>query len=99
MRVGNVRPQAHLSSAESGAAWAARLGAAAVAEAAGAALCRSRTERDKLQSCAAGLGAAADAFRAALAAARAALLHALAPRLAAWAELLAAPADHPGDDP
>ncbi|KPI98458.1 Conserved oligomeric Golgi complex subunit 4 [Papilio xuthus] len=75
--------------AECGAEWAERLAGEAVSL--GGALCRRGPERDKLRSCAAGLAAAAAAFRHARHLALAALRAALQPRLHAWALHLAAP--------
>ncbi|XP_053599927.1 conserved oligomeric Golgi complex subunit 4 [Plodia interpunctella] len=80
---------AHMNEAESGGEWSERLASEAAGEA--AALCRSERELDKLQSCAAGLAAAAAAFRAAHDLALAALLAALKPKVVAWAEYIADP--------
>ncbi|KAM3959119.1 conserved oligomeric Golgi complex subunit 4 [Aphomia sociella] len=82
---------AHLNEAEAGAEWASRLAAEAVAEAEAGALCRCARDAAKLRSCAAGLAAAAAAFRAAADLALAGLRAALQPRLAAWADALADP--------
>lgn len=86
---------AHLAEAEAGAAWAERLAADACADA--EPLLRRAGERDKLHSCAAGLGAAAAAFRAAHDLALAGVKAALKPRLSAWAEAVADPGVHPGE--
>lgn len=74
---------AHMAEAEAGADWAERL----ATEACGAAgvLARTAAEREKVASCAAGLGGAAAAFRAAQDLALAALTAALTPKLQAWA--------------
>ncbi|CAH2105131.1 unnamed protein product [Euphydryas editha] len=87
--------------AESGAEWAEALAEQAVREAealwrgaggaGGAAGAGQAGGRDKLRSCAAGLGAAAGAFRAARDLALAALRTALLPALTAWAHALVDP--------
>ncbi|XP_052756735.1 conserved oligomeric Golgi complex subunit 4 isoform X2 [Galleria mellonella] len=82
---------AHLNEAEAGGEWAERLASEAVAEA--GALCRGERDAAKLASCAAGLGAAAAAFRAAHDLGLAGLRAALRPRLLAWADALADPGD------
>ncbi|KAJ8726004.1 hypothetical protein PYW07_000702 [Mythimna separata] len=83
---------AHMNEAEAGADWAERLASEACAAA--AALARSAAERDKLTSCAAGLGTAAAAFRAAHDLALSALAAALHPKIVAWAQRLVDPAPH-----
>ncbi|XP_039764530.1 conserved oligomeric Golgi complex subunit 4 [Pararge aegeria] len=81
---------AHMNEAEAGAEWSERLAAEACREA--EALVRGAdTARAKLRSCAAGLGAAAAAFRAAHDLALAALRAALLPTAAAWADALVDP--------
>lgn len=84
-----------MNEAEAGAEWSERLAseACSVAES----LLRSESERDKLQSCAAGLAGAAAAFRAASELGTAALLAALRPAVLAWAADLVAPAAGQGD--
>lgn len=78
-----------MNECEAGAEWCEVLASEACAEA--EPLYRSATERDKLQSCAAGLGGAAAALRAARDTARAAILAALKPRVNAWADALVSP--------
>lgn len=80
---------AHTNEAEAGAAWAERLAAEACADA--EPLLRCSGEREKLHSCASGLGAAAAAFRAAHDLALAGIKAALKPRVLAWAERVADP--------
>ncbi|XP_075991818.1 conserved oligomeric Golgi complex subunit 4 [Anticarsia gemmatalis] len=83
---------AHMNEAEAGAEWSERLATEACS--ASSALARSSAERDKLTSCAGGLGAAAAAFRAAHDLALAALTAAIHPRLVAWALRLVDPQPH-----
>ncbi|XP_052746561.1 conserved oligomeric Golgi complex subunit 4 isoform X2 [Bicyclus anynana] len=75
--------------AAAGAEWAERLAGEACRDA--EALCRSERARAKLRSCAAGLGAAAAAFRAAHELALGALRAALAPSAHQWADALVDP--------
>ncbi|XP_028038895.1 conserved oligomeric Golgi complex subunit 4 [Bombyx mandarina] len=81
---------AHLAEAEAGAEWAARLAEEAVRGAGGAA--RGPTDTHKVESCAAGLGAAAAALALAAEQGVAAVRAGLAPRLALWADALVQPA-------
>lgn len=83
-----------MNEAEAGAEWAERLASEACAAA--SALARGGAERDKLTSCAAGLGSAAAAFRAAHELALSALAAALHPKIVAWAQRLVDPAPHTG---
>lgn len=78
-----------MNEAEAGAEWSERLAAEACSDA--EPLFRCGSEREKLQSCATGLGAAAVAFRAAHDLALAGIKAALKPRVLAWAEVIADP--------
>ncbi|XP_049870951.1 conserved oligomeric Golgi complex subunit 4 [Pectinophora gossypiella] len=80
---------AHMNEAEAGAEWSERLAAEACREA--EPLLRTASERDKLVSCASGLGSAAAAFRAASDLALQGIKAALKHRVIAWAEFLADP--------
>lgn len=90
---------AQLNEAEAGAEWAARLAAAACAEA--APLCARPSALTKVTSCAAGLGAAQAAFLSAHEMALAAVAASLKPRAAQWADAIVDPgacADELDDD-
>ncbi|GBP53187.1 Conserved oligomeric Golgi complex subunit 4 [Eumeta japonica] len=86
---------AHMSEADAGAEWAERLAAEACADAEplfrASPAASAEGERAKFQSCAAGLAAAATAFRTAHDLALAGLCAALKPRAAAWADAIASP--------
>ncbi|KAL0894360.1 hypothetical protein ABMA27_012984 [Loxostege sticticalis] len=84
---------AHTNETEAGGEWSERLAAEACAEA--DVLVRSDSDRDKLQSCAAGLAAAAAAYRAAHELALDGIKAALKPRVVAWAEYIADPGVEP----
>ncbi|XP_028173345.1 conserved oligomeric Golgi complex subunit 4 [Ostrinia furnacalis] len=86
---------AHTNEAEAGGEWSERLAAEACAEA--EVLVRAPADRDRLLSCAAGLAAAAAAYRAAHDLALDGIKAALKPRVVAWAEYIADPGCEPDE--